>query len=216
MVRGVNSRTHELRAQRVATTEQRLVAAATELFTRYGYPGTTLAAVAAMAGVAPRTVYLRFGTKVELFRRVMDVAVVGDTAPVDVAHRDWTRHALTASTLEERMRTAARGARDIMLRIGPLLSVAEQAAAVEPDIARAAQAGREDTREHVRRFWSQAAADGLLPAGTDLDWLADTAAVLGAADTYLHLSRTTDWSADDYEQWLLTTWRRLLAAASST
>ena len=204
-----------LRAERVASTEQRLIAAATDLFLRHGYAGTTLAAVAAAAGVAPRTVYLRFGTKVDLFRRVMDVAVVGDTAPVDLAHRDWMRRALTAPTLEERMQVAIRGAGEMLARVGPLLPVAEQAAAVEPHIARAGQAGRDETRDQIRRFWTQAAADGLLPAGVDLDWLADTAGILGSADTYLHICRTLSWTADAYEQWLLTTWRRLLASADA-
>jgi AcrR family transcriptional regulator len=211
MVRGVNGVSAVRRAERVAVTEQRLIEAATRLFLRSGYAGTTLAAVAAEAGLAPRTVYVRFGTKVALFRRTMDVAVVGDTAPVDLAHRDSTRRALTAATLEERLQAAARNTRDIMGRLGPLLPVAEQAAAVEPDIARAWQAARADSRDQVRRFWATAADDGLLPPGIDVDWLADTAGILSAADTFLHISRTLGWGLDEYEQWLLTTWRRLLA-----
>ena len=214
MVRGVNESTQARRAQRVASTEQRLVEVATRLFLRSGYAGTTLTAVAEEAGLAPRTVYLRFGTKAELFRRVMDVAVVGDTAEIDVAHREWTRLSLTADTLEDRLRVAARGTRDIMARLGPLLPVAEQAAAVEPEIAAAAQAARGDTRDQIRRFWSRAAADGLLPAGTDVHWLGDTAGVLAAADTYLHISRTHGWTPEEYERWLLLTWRRLLGAAT--
>ena len=215
MVRGVNGRSEALRAERVAATEQRLITAATRLFLRHGYAGTTLAAVAAEAGVAPRTVYLRFGTKAALFQRAMDVAVVGDTEAVDVAHRSWAQHALTAPTLNERMRLAARGVRDIMARIGPLLPVAEQATAVEPDIARAVQAAREDTRHQIRRFWTKAAADGLLPPRADLDWLADTAGILGAADTYLHIRRSLRWTPDDYEKWLVTTWGRLLSGSRS-
>lgn len=212
MVRGVNSDADARRAERVAATEQRLVDAATRLFLRHGYAGTTLAAVAAEADVAPRTVYVRFGTKSALFRRTVDVAVVGDTAPVDVAHRDWTQRSLTAPTLEERMQAAAGAARDIMSRLGPLLPVAEQAAAVEPEIAGAWQAARADTCDQVRQFWSTAAQDGLLPAGVDVHWLGDTAAILSAADTYLHINRTLGWGPDEYERWLLTTWRRLIGS----
>src|SRR5690242_18866100 len=131
MVRGVNERTPVQRERQVASTEERLVEAAARLFRRHGYAGTTLAAVAEEAGLAPRTVYLRFGTKAALFRRTMDVAVVGDTAAVDVAHGDWARRSLTAPELDERMRIHARGVREIMARIGPLLPVAEQAAAIE-------------------------------------------------------------------------------------
>lgn len=210
MVRGLNDRSGARRAQQVAETEQRLVTSATRLFVRDGYVGTTLAAVTADAGVAPRTLYLRFPTKTDLFRRVMDVAVVGDAARVDVAHRDWARLSLTAPTLDERMLLAARGARDIMARIGPLLPVAEAAASVEPAIATSASAARDATREQIRHFWTTAAGDGLLPDHVDLRWLADTAALLGAADTFLLGARLLHWTPDDFEVWLLTTWRAIL------
>lgn len=183
---------------------------ATTLFLRDGYVGTTLAAVTAHAGLAPRTVYLRFPTKVELFRRVMDVAVVGDAAEVDVAHRDWTQRSLTAPTLHERMQLVARGARDIMARIGPLMPVAEAAAAVEPAIASAAAAARNATRDQIRHFWATAAADGLLPDHVDLPWLTDTAALLGSADTFVLGTRLLHWTPDEYERWLLTTWKAML------
>lgn len=210
MVRGVNAQSGARRAEQVAATEQRLISSATTLFLRDGYVGTTLAAVTAHAGLAPRTMYLRFPTKTDLFRRVMGVAVVGDTAPIDVAHRDWTTHTLTAPTLEERMRLAARAAADIMARTGPLLSVAEAAAAVEPDIAEAAAAARDDTRDHIRHFWTTAASDGLLPDHIDLQWLTDTAALLGSADTFLLATRILHWTPDDFERWLLATWRAML------
>lgn len=210
MVRSVNARSEDRRAQQVAATEQRLVRSATSLFLREGYVGTTLTAVTADAGVAPRTVYLRFPTKTDLFRRVMDVAVVGDTARVPVADRDWARRTLTAPTLDERMRLAARGAREIMTRIGPLLPVAEAAAAVEPAIASAAAAARDATRDQHRLFWTTTAGDGLLPDHVDVPWLADTAALLGSADTFLLGARILHWTPEDFERWLLKTWRAIL------
>lgn len=215
MVRGVNARSNARRAEQIAETEHRLVTSATSLFLRDGYVGTTLAAVSAHAGLAPRTMYLRFPTKIELFRRVMDVAVAGDAAPVDVAHREWARSSLTAPTLDERMRLAARGARDIMARIGPLLPVAEAAAAVEPAIAAAASAARDDTRDQIRHFWAAAASDGLLPNNVDAHWLTDTAALLGSADTFLLGTRLLHWTPGDYEHWLLMTWKALLGPLHS-
>jgi hypothetical protein len=64
----------------------------------------------------------------------------------------------------------------------------------------------------VRRFWATAARDGLLPDGVDVDWLGDTAAILSAADTFLHITRTLGWGPDEYEGWLLRTWRGLLGS----
>src|SRR5260370_7233160 len=78
-----------LRAARVAENEERIVRAAHELFIRDGYRATTLTAVADAAGVAHRTVYVRFGTKAALLKRVIDVALVGDLAPIDGVSREW-------------------------------------------------------------------------------------------------------------------------------
>jgi AcrR family transcriptional regulator len=210
VTRAVN---REIAARRVADTEERLLAAATRLFVRDGYAATTLTAVATEAGVAPRTVYVRFGTKAALLKRAVDVAVVGDTAPVSVVERDWLQRARTASTLDDRIRLLARGSSRLMQRAGALFAVAAEAAATEPVIAAAAQSGREVTREMFREFWRAAHKDGLLPAAADVRWLADTSAVLGSADTYVHIARTYAWSTSAYERWLARSWRRLVAAA---
>ena len=106
------------RAQ-IAQTEQRIVAAATELFLADGYVATTLEAVAKRAQVGVRTVYLRFGTKAALFKRVVDVAIVGDTELVDVLGRDWMQAALTAPTAAERIAACAAAGRQIMERTAP-------------------------------------------------------------------------------------------------
>lgn len=98
-------------------------------------------------------------------------------------------------------------------RIGPLLAVSEQATAIEPEIAAAVQAGREATRDLLRRFWKSLGADGLLPNAADSDWLADTAVMTCSADAYLHATRTLGWSAETYADWLEKTWLRLLDAS---
>src|SRR5215469_18698358 len=103
-----------LRAARVAETKERILAAARELFVHDGYAATTLAAVADAARVAPRTVYVRFGTKAELLRRVVDVAIVGDTQDIDLQSRDWYQAALTAPTIEERIGLFADGSAALM------------------------------------------------------------------------------------------------------
>src|SRR5262250_3983117 len=96
-----------LRQAQVAQTEQRILAAATELFGSEGYVATTLEAVARRAEVGARTVYVRFGTKAALFKRVVDVAIVGDTLPIDVLSRDWAQVALTSPTRAERIAAGA-------------------------------------------------------------------------------------------------------------
>src|SRR6266699_1650769 len=143
-----------LRAARVAETEQRIIAAARALFIRDGYATTTLTAVADAARVGHRTVYVRFGTKAELLKRVVDVAIAGDTEPVDVPHRDWYQAALTAPTLDQRIELMASGAAGLLARAGDLMAVAQQAEHTEPLLAEAARAGRAATRDLLRRFFT--------------------------------------------------------------
>jgi len=192
-----------LRQAQVAHTEQRILAAATELFLADGYVATTLDAVAKRAQVGARTVYLRFGTKAALFKRVVDVAIVGDAQPVPVHDRDWARPARTAPAADERIAANAAICRQIAERTGPLFAVAQQAAAIEPLIAGFWQQGREQSRQAQAEFWSGMARDGLVDPAADLDWMIDTAAIAGAAETYLLIWRMLDWNLDTYENWLV-------------
>jgi AcrR family transcriptional regulator len=201
-----------LRQAQVAHTEQRILAAATELFLEGGYLATTLEAVARRAQVGARTVYLRFGTKAALFKRVVDVAIVGDTEPVDVLGRDWVQAALTAPTAAERIAASAAAGRQIMQRTGALFAVAQQAAAVEPLIAGFWQQGREQSRRVHALFWTRMAEDGLLDPAVDLAWLIDTTAILAAAETYLLVTRMIGWDLDAYERWLARTLSQLMAS----
>jgi AcrR family transcriptional regulator len=202
-----------LRQAQIAQTEQRILAAATELFLADGYVATTLEAVAKRAQVAARTVYLRFGTKAALFKRVVDVAVVGDTEPVDVLGRDWMQASLTAPTAAERIAASAAAGRQIMERTGALFAVAQQAAVVEPLIAEQWQQGREQTRHAHAVFWTRMSEDGLLDPRLDLDWLIDTSTILAAAETYLFITRLTNWDLDAYQDWLVITEMRLTQIA---
>ncbi len=180
----------------------RLVEAATELFVERGYAATTLADVAEHAGLAPRTLYLRFPTKADLLRRCISVAIAGDGDVVPIAERTWMTDTMTAPTLGERLGLMAAVTATLMSRSGDLLDVAQQAASTEPAIAAAAQAGREETRRVLGEFWRQIDRDGLLPAACDVEWLTETATLLAHADTFLLLRTTTGWDVSSYQDWL--------------
>jgi AcrR family transcriptional regulator len=204
-----------LRQAQVAQTEQRILAAATALFLADGYPATTLEAVAKRAQVGARTVYVRFGTKAALFKRVIDVAIAGDTEPIDVMSREGMQTALTAPTAPERIAASAAVGRQIMQRTGALFAVGQQAAALEPRIAEFWQQGREQTRRGHAVFWTRMFDDGLLDPAVDLTWLIETTSLLAAAETYLLITRTIGWDLDAYQDWLTTTWTRLSAPSAT-
>lgn len=197
------------RSTRAARTEQRIVEAARELFVERGYRGTTLSDVAASAEVSDRTIYVRFATKAELLKRVVDVAVVGDTEAVPLAERHWVTTVMTAPTLAERLEADAAGSAELMARIAPVLAVAIQAEGEEPLIAEAFQAARVETHRQVRAFWEKLAADGLMSSDADLEWVIATSGLLANAETYLHMTRTLRWTQHEYERWRHRTWSHL-------
>jgi len=207
----VKPSTSRSRAQR---TEQRIVVAARGLFVQHGYRGTTLTDVAKAAGVSDRTIYVRFATKADLLKRVVDVAVVGDTLPIALADRDWVDTVMNAPTLRERLAADAAGSAQLLDRIAPVLAVAMQAEAEEPLIAEAAQAARESTFEQVRSFWGKLRADELMSSDIDLEWVIATSALLANAETYVHMTRTLRWRPDEYEQWRYRTWRHFATVAA--
>src|SRR3954453_18554187 len=75
------------RAEAARATRQQVLRAAYALFSEHGYPRTTLAEIAAAAGVSVETVYKTFGNKRSLLKELADVTVGGDDEQVEVLER---------------------------------------------------------------------------------------------------------------------------------
>jgi hypothetical protein len=56
----------------------------------------------------------------------------------------------------------------------------------------------------------------VLDSAVDLAWLIDTASIVGAAETYLLITRMTGWDLDAYQDWLVTMLTRLSATPPGT
>src|SRR5919201_2890742 len=108
-------------ARQAATTRREIVRAAQRLFEAQGYTATTMAAVAAEAGVALKTVYLAFETKARLLRAVWDVALKGDDSDAPVAERPWYVAVLEEPDPERKLRLLAKTSSAVKQRIAPLL-----------------------------------------------------------------------------------------------
>ncbi|UKA50253.1 TetR/AcrR family transcriptional regulator [Arthrobacter sp. FW305-123] len=194
---------------RIRKTERAVMAAARVLFERQGYAATTMSQIAQEADCAERTLFLRFSSKAELLKRVVDQSFRG---PVDKAGRETTDQRAVAAeesageSLESRLRAIAAGVADTMIRTGPLFAVAREAEASEPLIAAAFDAARRDTIAASHRMWEGLARDGLISADIDVAWVADTTGLLASADAYLLMRTAIGWDRNQLEAWLLRTW----------
>ncbi len=162
-----------------------------------------------------RTLYLRFSTKAQLFQRVIEAGIVGDTYRLPLPERPWSLQAMSAPTLDERIHAFADGVSEMHERLGPLMAVNGEVEASEPTVHESANQARLATLAFLRAFWESAARDGLLPHEADVGWLIDTSTTLSAAETRLLITRTQGWKRKRYRDWLVVTWHRLVAGSTA-
>src|SRR5699024_2634643 len=124
-----------VRAEQAAATRRRVIDAARRLFEQEGYAATSVAAIAAEAGVVSKTVYLVFESKGRLLRAVCVTALKGDDSVAPAADREWYVAGLEAPDPREQLRRNARNGRHVKERIAGVLEVIRNGAPVDADVA---------------------------------------------------------------------------------
>src|SRR5919202_1474396 len=99
------------RRGRAAATPREIPEAAQRLFERQGYAATTMAAIAAEARVALKTVYVAFETKSGVLRALWNMLLRGDEGDAPVAERAWYREVLEEPDPERQLRRTAENSR---------------------------------------------------------------------------------------------------------
>src|SRR5690242_996033 len=130
--RGYRSAVREEGARR---TRQAVTRAAAELFTTQGFTATSLADVAARAGVARPTVFAVFGSKAALLAQVLDEALSGDDEPVPVRDRPWFRPVWDARDAAGVLDAYAEVCTLIGSRAAPAFEAVRRAADTTPEVA---------------------------------------------------------------------------------
>src|SRR4051794_25350788 len=108
------------RRQQAADTRRDILGAAERLFTAQGFAATTMAAIAAEAGVALKTVYLAFDTKSGLLRELWHLLLRGDSEGAPVRERQWYQDVLAERDPVRQLRLNARNSRIVKERAGSL------------------------------------------------------------------------------------------------
>jgi AcrR family transcriptional regulator len=119
--------------RRARATRLRITKAAAELFAERGYAGTTMADIAAAAGVAVQTVYFVFHTKTEVLDSAYRLAVMGEDAPAVPQHQAWYRQAVAEPDASTAVQVVVDGLSQILRRVAPLDFAVRSAAAADPE-----------------------------------------------------------------------------------
>ena len=191
------------REEAARLTTRRILDTAEVLFVEHGYGATTMAGVARAAQVSKQTVYNAFGTKAALLKRLYDVRVVGDDAPIPLADRPEVR------TLEQEPdpRRFLVGFGDLagqmLTRLGPLLAVViEGAAAGDADLRGLLETADRERLIGARGWVGHLAGLGALRPGLTVERARDILWAVNSVHTWHLLVRTRGWTNQEYAAWL--------------
>ena len=191
-------------------TRQAIVSTASRLFTEHGYAATSLAGIAAEAGVARPTVFAAFGSKGALLKQVLDEALAGDDEPVPVAQRPWFQPIWQATNPAEVLDAYAEVCLVIARRAAALFEVARRAADDAPEAAELWATLLNNRRAGAKMVVEQAQKLGPLARGLAPGTAIDILWVFNDPAHYAALVTQQRWSEDNFRRWLATMMRRAL------
>jgi AcrR family transcriptional regulator len=194
-------------------TRLRLVQAADELFREHGYVATTVAAIAARAGVSVQTVYLAWGSKRDLLRAAGRAAAIDSSLPT--SSEQWQAIIATNVAAETGddvrapayLAAVARLFAGVAERTAPYREIHLQAEALDPEIVHDADAMQSERRTTMALVAQGIPVDGRRGDLTD-DEIHDTLWALASPEMYDLLIGAGHTRAT-FEQWLQ---RTLIAA----
>ena len=188
------------RENQARETRRSILAAAQTLFVARGYTATTIQAIAEQACVAVQTVYAAFGNKRELLRHLIESTIAGDDEPMPITERTEARAVADEPDARRRAELDAALSRSIIERVAPIVRVAEEAAASDPELAAMMDVVKAARRkEMIASVKILAGPDGLRVSREEA---AATLYVLYSPQVADMLMGDHGWSPRRYERWL--------------
>ena len=189
------------RQEQAQETRRTILAAAKQRFENHGYAATTVAEIAADAGVATKTVYLAFESKGGVLRALWNLLLRGEQDDRPVAEQEWYRQVLEEPDPERQLRLNARNSAQGKRRISSTLEVIRSAASGDAEIDVLWQRIQSDYRENQRAIVEQLAQHNALSPGLDVERAADVLWTINHPNTWQMLVVQRGWTPEQYEQW---------------
>jgi len=188
------------RRERARQTRDQIVGAAEDLFLSGGYAATTITAIASAAHVSVETIYKGFGGKPGLVRAIVERALAGQ-GPLPAEQRsDHIRD----TEPDPRLILTAWGAftAEIAPRAAPILLLARDAAATDPEIAALLDEISAARLERMTLNARGLADAGHLRRGIPLEQAADILWTYSSPELYELLVTRRRWPAERYGQFV--------------
>ena len=192
-----SGRREQARARRLA-----VVLAARDLFERDGFRSTTIAAIAAHAGVSAESVYKGFGTKAALAKAVFDLVIAGDDEPVPVAERPAMQAVRDEPDLRRKIAMFVAGLAQRQARSAGVQILIRDGRHVDDSLVPVWAKLTDEGLAGMTMLGRNLLETGQLRDGIDLDEVRDVLWNYLSIDHYERLVRTQRWSLERYSRWL--------------
>jgi AcrR family transcriptional regulator len=202
------------RREQAQQTRRDIVAAANRLFLERGFAATTMAAIAAEAGVVVETVYRAFDGKAALFRAVVEAALAGG---IEESERPVEERPAIAAMIAEpdparQVELYAATQPGIHRRAGPLLRALRDARGLDPELGRVWDEIEAWRRRGQGQFAEMLASRGVLRPGLSAMSAGDIIWTLCSLAVHDLLVLERKWSLRRYGAWLAAALKRELLA----
>jgi AcrR family transcriptional regulator len=192
------------RREQAQETRRNIAAAAGRLFRERGYAGTSMAHVAAEAGVVVETVYRAFSSKAGLFRTVIEAVLAGGAARADVPVEERPAIRAIIDEPDPRRQIALYVATQpgIHRRAGPLLRALRDGMATNPELEAVWDEMEAWRLEGQGRFVAMLAERGALRPGLAFEDGRDIVWTMCSLAVHDLLVVERRWSPERYQEWL--------------
>ena len=188
------------RRERADRAQTHVLTVARELFLRDGYAATTVAAVAAAAGVSVETIYKTFRGKPGLIRAIQRSGLAG-AGPVPAPERS---DEMSAQNLAPHaiLRHWATLTTEVAPRVAPIILLVRSAAATDPDMGRLLVEINEERLQRMHHNASQLTNHGPLRGGMSIEQARDVMFAYTAPELYEILVTHQQWPIEHYADFI--------------
>jgi AcrR family transcriptional regulator len=190
------------RQEQAGQSRRAVLDAARRLFLDRGYAATTVATIAAEAGVSVETVYKAFGNKAGLVKSVVDVGIVGDDEPVPMLQRELVRHIETEPDARRKLAMYGEHLAQSAPRHMPVQLLVRAAASSDPGAAEVWEQMTTERLTGMTAFARHLHDGGHLRRGVSVGEARDVLWTYNSAELYELLVMQRGWSPERYGAWI--------------
>lgn len=184
-----------VREQQALDTRHGIAAAAKELFAEHGFSGTTVAKIAARAGVATPTVYATFGSKGAIVRALLA------QMEQDAGSAHWAERISQESDPRAKLHAFAMWT-TALFSSSKVLILAASGASSDPGMTELRDEGNRHRRNALREIIGSLVRSDALTTGLSEEHALDRAWMLTGVELYLSATDGCGWTDAQYGQWL--------------